>query len=270
MSDPAREAREWAERTLVLLTHGAGWQAILAREVEPLLSERNAAGAAGGWDEAVKQHQRAEAAESKLAEVAAERDSLQADREEDFAEIVQQRDEANFNYRTTLESCRHEREEAARLRAELETIRAEPWTAKDALGKQQWVAEIRQQVEQRDARIAELDRANTLLGEERDAWIVGAEQRDARVKELEARCAELQQRSEDAFLEEANAVRVQCAWDVCMYCGGRAPGWTTAVGPNSAGNWTHGKIGDLKRLAVLCPASAIHARIRSGEQEGAE
>lgn len=59
----------------------------------------------------------------------------------------------------------------------------------------------------------------------------------------------------------------EAARDVCMYCGGRAPGWKPAEGPNSAGNWIHHKAdtnerpSDVKRDPVLCAASSVHARL---------
>lgn len=59
---------------------------------------------------------------------------------------------------------------------------------------------------------------------------------------------------------------VEAARDVCMYCGGRAPGWKLAEGPNSAGNWTHHRQeyerpSDAKSAPVLCAASSVHARL---------
>jgi hypothetical protein len=55
----------------------------------------------------------------------------------------------------------------------------------------------------------------------------------------------------------------EAARDVCMYCGGRAPGWLAAEGPNVAGNWTHSKgpITGGVGPTVLCAASSIRARL---------
>jgi hypothetical protein len=59
--------------------------------------------------------------------------------------------------------------------------------------------------------------------------------------------------------------REACIRDVCMYCGGRAPGWEAAEGPNLAGNWTHEH--GTSDQTVLCAASSIRARARFNGEE---
>lgn len=59
--------------------------------------------------------------------------------------------------------------------------------------------------------------------------------------------------------------RELCKQDVCPCCGGRVPGASRiAVGPNSAGNWTH----DWHGAQRLCVASSIFARARAGKDMG--
>ena len=54
-----------------------------------------------------------------------------------------------------------------------------------------------------------------------------------------------------------SAERERCAEDVCVYCGGRAPGWGQAIPTqNETGNWIHQKQG----VQVLCKATPIWNR----------
>jgi len=59
---------------------------------------------------------------------------------------------------------------------------------------------------------------------------------------------------------ERLAALQDAAEDVCPYCSGRYPPKTKPDGPNSAGNYTH--VSSIFGKISLCPASAIHARIR--------
>lgn len=54
--------------------------------------------------------------------------------------------------------------------------------------------------------------------------------------------------------------RELCKQDVCMYCGGRALGYSQKpTGPNEAGNWIHPS-NTQQQDSVLCRASSIFAR----------
>lgn len=69
----------------------------------------------------------------------------------------------------------------------------------------------------------------------------------------------------DAERREAD----RCAKDVCMYCGGRALGYSHVIGPNQAGNYIHATP-KATGEDVLCRASGIYSRLRAQAQADKE
>ena len=61
----------------------------------------------------------------------------------------------------------------------------------------------------------------------------------------------------------------RCAKDVCMYCGGRALGYSPVIGPNQAGNYIHATPKATGK-DVLCRASGIYSRLRAQAQADKE